>query len=143
MSRFTTSITVHAPRTRVFSTFIDETKLTKWVRELQQIKLTKGKKRTVGATFMSTFSDDGNTVRVTQKILRLERNTLFTFSTEDSHAYSETHVRFTHRNGKTRVRADVEIHGKGLWALLVPILKGQIQKRQQENLRRFKELVEG
>lgn len=143
MINFKTGIIIDKPIDIVYQAFIDPDNMVKWTTDLEKFEIVKGKFGEIGATARLYYRQKGRINIMEDKLEYIEPGKKLISSVTGEGLTARVETNFKALNGST----EVVIHWSGkptifLLKLLLPFLKNKIKKGAQEELNRFKNLVE-
>ena len=144
MPAFQTKIRINKPVNQVYSSFINIEKMRDWLTGFKAVETLKGKPNEVGSQYKLTINENGKEIVIYEEVTALKENEEFAFTMDHDAMTSHSQVRFVPLNNHTtEILTSVEIQGKGLvWKMLVPTIISTIKKRQEDDLIKFKNMIE-
>lgn len=144
MPEFQTKIKIDKPINQVYSSFTNIEKMKSWLSGFQSVEILSGKPNEIGSQYKLTITENGKEIVMYEKVTALTENEEFAFTMEHDAMTSHSRVRFVPLNNhSTEILIAVEIHGKGLvWKLVVPTIISTIKNRQENDLKKFKTMIE-
>lgn len=144
MAGFEAKIAINKPIHLVYAAFLDPQRMKEWLSGLQSIELLQGSNNAVGSRYKLTLVENGHQIILFQEITVNSENEELAFTMEHETMTSKSRVQFIPLNqDTTELRLTVEVHGQGrLWKFLIPSMVPLLQKRQETDLLKFKNMVE-
>lgn len=145
MADFEAKIAINKPVHLVYAAFLDQQRMKEWLSGLQSVELLQGSNNTVSSRYKLTLVEQGHQIILYQEITVKSENEELAFTMEHETMTSQSRVRFIPLNqDTTELRLTVEVHGQGgLWKLIIPAMVPLLQQRQETDLLKFKNMVEG
>jgi len=144
MHQFELSVTVNKSVDRVFTEFMNAEQASKWIKGFKSFEQISGKPGEVGAKFKMNFDENGKTIEFIETVTEIESNKKFSFEMSHEMMISSSNVSFENLGADTKIISKIVIRPQGFtWKILMPFMISHIKKRQQEDLIRFKKVVEG
>lgn len=144
MISYTTTTEIKASVEQVYALLSDDTKVSLWLKGLVQLERISGSPGQVGFQGKYTFVENNRTVIFYEEITAVEPGRSFSTQMQSNGLTMEGHTTLADLGGSTRLRVQQKVKGKTFFMkLMIPFLKGMMRKRQAEDFRRFKQLVEG
>ena len=141
--KLSTSITINESIEKVWDIFMDESKMKLWMSHLENFETIKGQPGKVGSQFKVKFNENGRETIFLEKVTAVKPNELYAFKMIHNALESDVEVRLTTKNGQTQLSQLVDMKAKKLsWKFLLPLMKGQMIKRQNQDLQKLKALIE-
>jgi uncharacterized membrane protein len=137
------TIQIDRPVKEVYDYVVNVENTQKWQPAVIQVKrLTEGPIR-VGTRFSEVAKILGRQVNTTCEVTHLVPNKVFAFKgTSDGPLEYQTAYTFEQSSNGTRVNIVGSFRTKGLWRLLEPILKGEVERDSRRELSRMKAFIE-
>ena len=143
MTKFRNNIEIKRPVEQVYAAFVDWAQASRWRDGLTTVEIVSGKFGKPGSKQRLTFNRNGQEITFEETVIDMVENEACYFRTDHERMYCLSNVIFRERDGNTRVTSSVHAHGYGmLWRFLVPFMKGNLRRRQQADLVRFKTHLE-
>jgi uncharacterized membrane protein len=140
---FEYEVEINRPVGEVYREFNDPDNLPRWLTGLQRIEPVSGPPGEVGSVSRHVYLEKGRIVELIETVTAVEPEKHFAGRIEGQGVDCAIHVDFIDRGDKTGVRMGSEFRPRGLMMkLMMPFFKGHVRKRQEGDLRKFKELVE-
>lgn len=141
--RFEFCVDIDAPPEQVWAMFDDPARLPSWQPDLQSYEAISGEPGWPGTVSLLVYHQQGRRVETMETITAREEGRHRAGRYENSWASNEMACTFQPlADGGTRWRAYAEFRFKGWVALLAPLLRSGIRKRLEDDMLRFKALVE-
>lgn len=138
-------IIINKPVKEVWDFFDNPENMKKWLRGFKSFEMISGNQGEPGARAKHVYEEKGRTIEVTEEITR--RVPYEEFSGTLYHKYFMSYIENKFDDlgdGRTSIIVDSEIRFKSLpWNIMGAFMKKTIQERQDEDLKRLKEAVEG
>lgn len=137
-------VIINKPVEEVWNYFDNPDNMTKWLTGLQSFEHLSGTPGEVGAKSKHTYDNNGKTIVLIEEITsRIANKELKGTLTHDMMESTMDNQFEDLGDGRTKVTATVNTKFKSLvFKLLSPFMKRGFQNRQNNDLRRLKELVE-
>lgn len=139
-----TVIDIRQPVSIVFKNLVEPSNMPKWMANFQRLDTVKGKRPRKGSISTQVFSDSKGIMEMREEILGFERNQKFQLLL--SHKNIETNQTFEfipQSKDITRVILTNDIRLiPAFMGVFSVFMKGQMRQQQEENLMRFKKLLE-
>lgn len=144
MAGFDSKIAIDKPIHHVYTAFLDQQRMKEWLTGFQSIELLRGTINAVGSRYKLTMQENGHVICLYQEIIVNNENEEFSFTMEHEAMTSHSRVRFIPLNNhSTQLWLTVTIQGKGrLWKFIIPTMVPLLQKRQEADLQKFKNMLE-
>ena len=125
----------------------DETKLGEWLDGFKSIEHLSGKVGEVGSKYKVTVipEPDADEFIMTETIISKKENDHMTLNMDSDMMVFDQTTYFSERNGKTVIKTDSKVNGKGMmmrsmFALMS--MGGMFQQKEVENIERLKTVIE-
>jgi uncharacterized membrane protein len=143
MTRFNIKIEIKRPVEQVYAAFVDWAQAPFWRSGLTTVELVGGEHGKLGNKQRLTCIRNGQKFTFDETVIDMVLNEVCYFRTDHERLYCLSNVIFRECGGNTRLTSSVHTHGYGmLWRFLVPFMKGNLRRRQQADLVRFKTHLE-
>jgi len=140
---FQCEVRIEKPVREVYRAFNDPDDLPRWITGLQRTEPISGKPGEVGSRTRQVYLERGRTVELIETITAHEPEKHFAGTIEAPGVNMALEVDFVDEGDATLVRMRSDPKSKGFaMSLMMPFLKGTIRKRQEGDLKRFKQMVE-
>lgn len=141
--QFELSVDIDASPAEVWRVFDNPANMPRWQPTLQSYERISGEPGWPGATSLLVYHEGGRHIEMTETIVARDEGRHLSGRYENAWAINEMACTFEALpDGGTRWRALVEFRFKGWVKLLAPLLRGGVQKRLEDDMLRFKALVE-
>jgi uncharacterized protein YndB with AHSA1/START domain len=141
--RFELDVDIAAPPDDVWRAFEDPANTPRWQPTLQSFERISGEPGWPGAVSLLVYHEGGRKIEMTETITARDEGRHLAGRYDNAWAVNEMACTFeTLPDGGTRWRALAEFRFKGWTKLLAPLLRAGIRKRLEDDMLRFKELVE-
>ena len=142
---FNSTIDIGAPVDEVYAVYTDEALMGQWITGFVSIENISGAPLEVGSRWRLVFDDErGGEIEMIEEVTVVEPMQRFAFVSESDDVFMEDEARFFSDGvGGTRIEGTSVLRGR-TWYMrsLLPLIKGSIQQRQDEDLERLRELIE-
>jgi uncharacterized membrane protein len=143
METIENSVLIDSPLEHSYEVFMNDENMPKWLKGFKSAELISGEKGAVGSTYKMLFEEGGKELEFTEEVIGITDNESYEFSMSSEMFESRTKVSFAVEDGKTRLTSRSELTPKGMMMKMVmPMMKGEIAKRQEADYERLKELIE-
>ena len=141
--RFALDLTVDRPVPVVFDAFVDVSSRQKWISGLEDVHCQSGTPGAPGCIYVSRMQESGYRFDLRETVDSIEPNARLTFTVASSMSESRVVVTFEPKGNQTRVvwRNDVE-GSKWPWTVLLALMRRRFRLRVEQDLKRFKRMVE-
>lgn len=141
--RFELSMDIDAPPDVVWRLFDDPANTPRWQPALQSYERISGEPGWPGAVSLLVYHQGGRRIETTELITARDEGRHLAGRYDNAWATNDMACTFEALpDGGTRWRAFAEFRFKGWTKLLAPLLRAGIRKRLEDDMLRFKELVE-
>jgi len=142
---FNSTIDIAAPVDEVYAIYTDEALMGQWIQGFVSIENISGVPLEVGSRWRLVFDDErGGLVEMIEEITIVEPMQRFAFVSESDDVFVEADTRFfSDGAGGTRIEGTNILRGRS-WFMrsLLPLFKGSMQQRLDEDLGRLREVIE-
>lgn len=141
--KFRSEIIINQPVNEVFRFATNYKNLSRWVDGFQSYKSTKGRNRGIGSTSIHVYKDSAGLLEVNEEVIEVQEDKLF--KTRLSHKNMDTilSMRFLDQGNSTKVVTEAVVKLKPyIFNLFSFLMKGQMKKQQQADLRKLKNVIE-
>jgi len=136
-------VEIGRPVAEVYRQFADPDNLPRWIAGLQKLETISGTPGEVGSVTRHTYLEKGRIVELVETVTAIEPEKHFGGHLEGQGVSVNIFVDFVDKGERTLMRFRSDFRSQGLMMrLMLPFMKGAVRKRQEGDLRRFKELVE-
>lgn len=143
MPEFEVKVKINKPLETVYSEFMKAENMDKWLTGFRGIETLHGKEGKVGSKYRITFEEDGKEIFFIEEVTSIKENEEFSFKMHHESFSSENKIKFRRLSTQTEVLSKVRAKGNNLlWKLLLPLMKGEMQKRQEKDFIKLKNFVE-
>jgi uncharacterized membrane protein len=140
---FEYELQIDKPVREVYRAFNDPDNLPRWLSGLQRYEHISGTPGEVGSKNRQIYLERGRTVELIETITAHEPEKHFAGRLEGQGINAAIEVDFVDRGQTTLVRLRSGMESEGfVMSLMMPFVRASVRKRQQGDLRRFKQLVE-
>ncbi|KAA3599343.1 MAG: SRPBCC family protein [Calditrichaeota bacterium] len=143
MPEFEVKVKINKPLETVYSEFMNFENMNKWLTGFRGIETLHGAEGKVGSKYRITFEEDGKEIFFIEEVTGIKENEEFSFRMHHDSFSSENKIRFRRLATQTEVLSRVQAKGNNLlWKLLLPLMKNEMQKRQEKDFIKLKNFVE-
>lgn len=143
MPEFEVKVKINKPLETVYSEFMKAENMDKWLTGFRGIETLHGKEGKVGSKYRITFEEDGKEIFFIEEVTSIKENEEFSFKMHHESFSSENKIKFRRLATQTEILSKVRAEGNNLlWRLLLPLMKGEMQKRQEKDFIKLKNFVE-
>ncbi len=140
---YSTRVEVAAPVDVAWRVFTDEARMGEWLTGFRSIEPISGEPQTPGSRFRMTMEEDGREFVMEEEVLAWKDNEEYAFRMTNPMIEGEYVVRFEPIDeARTAIVAESETQGRGLFRLLVPLMKSEMVEREREIYARLGALIE-
>lgn len=139
-----TKMVINRPRKQVWEYFSNPENLHTWIDSLKAYHHDSGEPGTIGSRGIYEFEEYGKTIELREEVLACKAPEEFsnTFRHEDYDMITN-YTFFDKAGDKTEIICNTEYKFRStMWQIFSEILKHKMQRRQDDDLRRLKLLVE-
>lgn len=141
--RFELCVDIDAAPAVVWRLFADPANMPRWQPTLQSYEKISGEPGWPGATSLLVYHEGGRKREMKATVLAREEERHFSGRYETAWATNDMACTFQPLGeNRTRWRAFAEFRFKGWTRMIAPLLRSGIRKRLEDDMLRFKELVE-
>ncbi len=144
-SEFNSTIDIGAPVDEVYAIYTDEALMGQWITGFVSIENISGAPLEVGSRWRLVFDDErGGEIEMIKEVTVVEPMQRYAFVSESDDVFVESEAQFFSDGvGGTRVEGTSTLKGK-TWFMrsLMPLVKGSMQQRLDEDLERLREVIE-
>ena len=141
--QFELSLVIAAPPDEVWDVFNDPANLPNWQPTLASYEAISGEPGWPGAVSLLVYHEQGRRMEMTETITARDEGRHRSGHYESAWAVNDMACTFEALpDGGTRWRALAEFRFKGWVKLIAPLMRGGIRKRLEDDMLRFKTLVE-
>lgn len=141
---YNTQIEIDRPVKDVYAVMSNIDKASQWITGLKKVEPLSGTPGQVGFESKYTFEERGKEVVFYEKILEVVPESHFSFHLRSDGIDMETKTVLKAQDGGTIVQMNNKVKANGLiMKLALPLMKGVMKKRQNQDLQQLKQLVEG
>lgn len=141
--KYTAEIQINKPIVIVFENFKNRNHLKKWLPGVKSIQPKQEKLGILGSTYDIIVENNGQEVKMTQKILNYLENEKITFQFDSNQMTKTTEYDFIANGNTTKIIQNSSINSKSyITACLYPYFKGTFQKVSLQSLQKAKEYSE-
>ena len=127
----------------VWEIFDNTENLKLWQPSLVSFEHISGEPGQINAVSKLTYEEDGRQIELEETIIGRNRPVGFSGVYEADTVRNVISNRFADLGeGRTRWELETEFQFRGLYRLVAPFMSGSIRKRTEEDMQRFKKLVE-
>jgi lipopolysaccharide export LptBFGC system permease protein LptF len=122
----------------------DESKISQWLKGINNIEPISGEKGTVGAVTRYTFSENGQESTVLETVTSIKPNEHIAMDFEMEGVMNMDYkLDFIDKDGKTLIKSSTITEGDGMFMRsMVSFMKGSMQTQEDENMNNLKKLIE-
>lgn len=136
-------VEIDKPLKEVYAAFNNPDNMPRWLTGLQRVVQVRGERGQVGSVSKQIYLERGRTVEMIETITAHEPERFFEGTLEAPGMKCDLRVDFSDRGDKTLLRFGGDFQAcTFLMRILMPFMKGSIQRRQCGDMETFKELVE-
>ncbi|MES2154639.1 MAG: SRPBCC family protein [bacterium] len=143
MKGFQRTMTLSAPPSKVFAVLTDLDNAPKWMPAIQKTEWVKGTKVAVGNVWRETRLAGKRTLVADILVVAAEPDRTLELHVDAKPFRMELRFALAPEGKGTKVEYSCHGQGKGLMALLTGPIMAQVEKQDDDLLRRFKAYVEG
>ena len=137
------TITINQPPEKVWDLFMDPNNLKHWLTGFVSVTHLKGQPGEAGSSSSLKFMERGKEMEVIETVLQVKPPQQYTIKMEHKAFENETDVRLISFGNRTEMIQTVQFFPKQfLMKLMMPLIKGAMKKRMENELIRFKNFVE-
>ena len=141
--RFELSMDINAPPEQVWAVFENPANMPHWQPGLQSYEHISGEPGWPGAVSLLVYHEGNRRIEMTETVMSRDEGRHLAGQYETAWASNDMACTFQALpDGGTRWRAQAEFRFKGWVKLLAPLLRAGIRKRVEDDMLRFKALVE-
>lgn len=141
--KYTAEIEINKPINEVFKNFENVDFMKKWLPEVKSIEPIEEKKGVVGSTYAMTVINQGQEMKMVEKITAYIPNKKMTFQFDSDQMTKIDDYNFIANGNKTKMIQNCSVNSKSyMTACLFPYFKGTFKNLSLSYMKRFKEEVE-
>ena len=141
--KFSSEIEINRSVKDVFRFAVSHKNLSRWVDGFQAFKSVKGRNRNKGSKATHIYKDAAGILEVHEEVLDIIPEKSFKTSLSHKNMDTVLELKFLNYGGRTKVITDTNVKLKpAIFNLFSFLMKGQMKKQQQADLRRLKNAVE-
>ena len=140
---FEFEVEIDRPVAEVYAAFKNPDNLPRWLTGLQRTEQISGQSGEVGSKSRQVYLERGRTIEMIETITEHVPGERFAGHLQGPGMQAEIEVEFVEMGDRTKVRMRSALLSRSFgMRLMLPFMRGSVRKRQEGDLRRFKELVE-
>jgi uncharacterized protein YndB with AHSA1/START domain len=137
------AITINQHPEKVWGLFMNPDNLKHWLTGFVSATPLAGKPGETGSSSSIKFIERGKEMEVIETVLQVKPQQQYTFRMEHKSFENETDIRLISFGSRTEMIQTVQFFPKEfLMKLMLPLIKGAMKKRMENELIRFKNFVE-
>ncbi|WBX75248.1 SRPBCC family protein [Tenacibaculum ovolyticum] len=141
--KYTAEIEINKPINEVFKNFENVDFMKKWLPEVKSIEPIEEKVGVVGSTYTMTVINQGQEMKMVEKITAYIPNEKMTFQFDSDQMTKIDDYNFIANGNKTKMIQNCSVNSKSyITACLFPYFKGTFKNLSLSYMKRFKEEVE-
>ncbi|PKH51362.1 1,4-dihydroxy-2-naphthoate prenyltransferase [Tenacibaculum sp. Bg11-29] len=141
--KYTAEIEINKPINEVFKNFENVDFMKKWLPEVKSIEPIEEKKGVLGSTYAMTVINQGQEMKMVEKITAYIPNEKMTFQFDSDQMTKIDDYNFIANGNKTKMIQNCSVNSKSyMTACLFPYFKGTFKNLSLSYMKRFKEEVE-
>ena len=141
--KYSTSILINAPVAKVYKIMVDQSLATQWLKGLESVEPLEGTPGQVGYKSKYFYNENGRKVVFFEEVTSIDPQKSFSFRIFNDDLNLEVLTNLIDYGEKTQVSMSNQAVGNSIkMKILLTFLKGVMKKRQIEDLKRLKNLVE-
>ncbi|WP_237275299.1 SRPBCC family protein [Tenacibaculum ovolyticum] len=141
--KYTAEIEINKPINEVFKNFENVDFMKKWLPEVKSIEPIEEKVGVVGSTYAMTVINQGQEMKMVEKITAYIPNEKMTFQFDSDQMTKIDDYNFIANGNKTKMIQNCSVNSKSyITACLFPYFKGTFKNLSLSYMKRFKEEVE-
>ena len=141
--RFALDLTIDRPVSTVFDAFIDVSARQKWISGLEDVRCESGTPGTPGCIYVSRMQESGFRFELRETVESTEPDARLAFTVVSQMSESHVVVTFEPMGAQTRIVWRNEVKGsRWPWTVLMGLMRRRFRSRVEQDLRRFKSMVE-
>lgn len=144
MPQYTVSVEVHADIEQAWDVFMDESKMSQWLKGFTSMETIEGEPLTVGSKYKMFFEERGREVVLVETVRAIHPPTQFAFDLDHELMNSTVDVTLERRGrGVTMISSRTDAKAtKLLWKVMMFFMVPNMKKRQRENFENLKAVIE-
>ncbi len=145
MVTYETKIKIDRPIEEVYRVMSDQSKSTKWLTGLKEVKpiTENGSMMEKGAKSQYIFMERGKEIMFEEELLDIHPPSKFSYRLESAQVTVNAETHLKQLNGRTEVLIINGVKGKGfMMKIFMPFFKATMIKRQNGDLQNLKKLIE-
>jgi uncharacterized protein YndB with AHSA1/START domain len=137
------TVTVNASVDKVWDIFMNPDYLKHWLQGLVSIEHLNGPHGKKGSTSKMKFMERGKELEIIEKVLLVNPMQQYSFDMQHQGLSTLADVRFVSIGHVTEIIQAVQFSPKGIFMkLMMPFMKGAMEKRMTNDLKKLKEFIE-
>lgn len=143
MISYQVKIAINQSTEKIFAAISDYQSTHKWITGLQKIEPLSGTPGESGFKSKYTFEENGRTVIFHEEVLQVKPNESMQYRMESDSIVLNSEIYFKNISGRTEILMLNQAKGKTFFMkLMLPLFKGMMRKRHEQDFAKFKALVE-
>ncbi len=140
---YQTTTQINKPLEEVYDAIANYKKAPLWLSSLKKVEPLSGIPGEAGFKSRYTFVENGRVAIFDEEVTKVVPYQFFEHYMESKDVILEGHTQFNAVNGGTQIVVSNQVKAKSFWMkLMFPFLKGMMKKRQEQDFKNLKELVE-
>ncbi len=142
--KFEVKIKINKSAKEVYSALTSTSLMTKWESNFSAFNPIKGTKRKIGSTAFRIYKEgDGSTTKIKEEITEKQTNKIFAYQLTQDNFMSYVFTKLVDKGDSVLLIEKTEIQFRpAILGFFGIFMKGSMRKRREEDLNRFKNLVE-
>lgn len=141
---YETQIKIDRPVKEVYAAMNSYEKAPQWITGLKKVEALSGTPGQAGSKSKYIFEERGKEVIFYEKILEVQPESYFTYHLTSDAVNVEAKTVLKPSDNGTVVQMHNKVSGNGLMMkLAMPLMKGVMKKRQEQDLQQLKAMIEG
>lgn len=137
------TVTINQPVEKAWETFMNPDNLKYWLTGFISAEHVSGEAGKKGAVSKLTFRERGKKMEVTETVTAIEPHQQYSFTMVSAAFNAETDIRFISFGSRTELIQVTRYFPKQfIMKLMMPLIKGAMKKRMEDELVRFKKFTE-
>jgi uncharacterized membrane protein len=140
---YAAEVTINKPISYVFKEFNKHENSKNWIPEIKSFEAVNENFGKTGSVYDITIENQGQEIKMTQKILAFVPNEKVTFYFDAENMLKKDDYLFTENEGITTIHLNAACNSKTyIMSCMLPFFKGKFENQSQVYLDNFKEFIE-